>query len=515
MPRLPRGTVTFLFSDIEGSTVLLRALGQEEYGRALADYQQLVRESCAALGGTEVDTQGDAFFFVFARARDAVQGAAEAQRALARHAWPDGTTLRARIGLHTGEASVSGQRYVGLSVHRAARVGAAAAGGQVLLSQATASMVEDEDMGGLSLRRLGRHTLKDFERPVELYQLEAPDLQSRFRAPATRRRRGRPRTPLLIAGVTVIVVALGLPLALLTRGGGGGRAAELAPGSVGVIDPASNRVVDAIPVGFASSLIAAGENYVWLVDPNGSTLTKIDPRTRKVVWTRAIQSGATPTGVAVGKGSVWVGVNAGRRLALLEFGPELGDLRDTIVVQRSRTPLSIGRESVLPAIGAGTVFTLEPARGEVSRIDGRKITELTQGLQADAITARGGAVWLAGRTQITKISSRTGSTLSTIPVDLLDSTTISIQAAPDAVWFVGSAQPRVFRSLPSGASVTTFAVGERPSGLAVGTGAVWVASGDSTVTRVNAVRTVATISLPVVPTGVVAAYGSVWTSPGS
>jgi len=121
MAKLPGGTVTFLFSDVEGSTRLLRALGQERYGQALADYQFLIRESCTIRGGHEIDTQGDSFFFAFATARDAAYAAAEAQSSLSRHAWPDGTRLRARIGLHTGEASVSEGRYVGLSVHRAAR----------------------------------------------------------------------------------------------------------------------------------------------------------------------------------------------------------------------------------------------------------------------------------------------------------------------------------------------------------------------------------------------------------
>src|SRR5262245_20605447 len=210
MSGLPRGTVTFLFSDVEGSTLLLRKLGQEQYGQALADYQRLVREACEGSGGTEVDTQGDSFFFAFPRARDAVEGAVQAQRALAGHQWPDGSTLRARIGLHTGEASVSDNGYVGLSVHRASRVMAAAAGGQVLVSQATASMVEDEDLGDIELRSLGRHALKDFERPVGLYQLQAPDLQAKFRAAKTKRRRTRVSTPWLIAGVAVIVVALGV-----------------------------------------------------------------------------------------------------------------------------------------------------------------------------------------------------------------------------------------------------------------------------------------------------------------
>jgi class 3 adenylate cyclase/streptogramin lyase len=515
MPRLPRGTVTFLFSDIEGSTVLLRQLGQDGYGQALSDYQRLVRESCVAVGGTEVDTQGDAFFFVFTRARDAVKGAADAQRALARHGWPDGTTLRARIGLHTGEASVSGERYVGLSVHRAARVGAAAAGGQVLVSQATASMVEDEDLGGLGLRDLGRHTLKDFERPVGLYQLDVPDLPGKFRAPTTRRRRRRPTTPLLIAGVAVVVVALGVPLTLITRGGGNGPP-QLGPGEVGVIDPKTNRLVDEIPLRFASGLIAAGGGYIWIADPSGSTLTKIDPKTRKIVKTSGFESDAIPTGIAFGNGSVWVGVNRGRSLALLEFGPELVNMRGTIELERSAVPLSVGRESVLPAVGSGTVFALEPGRGKVSRIDGDKPVRLAEALDANSIAAGAAAVWLGGRTNVLSISAETGETLARVPLGgLVESASTSIDVGGAAVWFAATAQPKLFRISPSG-TYTTFDVGQAPTAVAVGEGATWVANAaDGTVTRVNPDETVDVIPLGAPPAGIVAAFGNVWTSPGS
>jgi class 3 adenylate cyclase/streptogramin lyase len=514
MPRLPRGTVTFLFSDVEGSTLLLRQLGQEPYGRALADYQRLVRDSCVAAGGIEVDTQGDAFFFAFAHAKDAVEAAAAVQRALAVHTWPDGTQLRARIGLHTGQASVTGSRYVGLSVHRAARVGAAGAGGQVLLSQATAGVLEDDDLGELRLRRLGSYALKDFDRPVELHQLDVPGLPSKFRSAKRRRRRARLPTPWLVAGVAAFVVALFVALVLIARDEGG--VPELGPGSVGVIDPATNRVVGAIPIGFASPLISAGEGYVWVVDPKGSTLTKIDPRTRKVVGTSAIEAGAIPTGIAVGHGSVWVGEIRGQNLALLELGPELGDRRTTTILERSRTPLSVIRESVLPVIGGGSVFTLEPARGQLSRVEAGTVTELTEGIDANAIAAHSGVVWLGGRTSVTKIASRSGSTLATIPVGgLVDSTTISIQVSADAVWFAGSAQQRLFRIDPSGTPVTTFPVGERPSGIAVGEGAVWVANANSTVTRVNPDGTVDTIPVAAPPAGIVAAFGDIWTSPGS
>jgi predicted ATPase/class 3 adenylate cyclase len=158
----PTGTVTFLFTDIEGSTGLLHELGEEAYADALAEHQAIIRSALATHSGVEVDTQGDAFFCVFASARDAVAFARGAQKQLAT------TPVRVRMGLHSGEALVADDHYVGLDVHRAARVGAAGHGGQVLLSPTTAALLEP---GSSSLTDLGEHRLKDLSAPVRLYQL--------------------------------------------------------------------------------------------------------------------------------------------------------------------------------------------------------------------------------------------------------------------------------------------------------------------------------------------------------
>ena len=127
MPDRPTGTVTFLFSDIEGSTKLLQRLG-DGYSAVLADHQRLLRAAWTAHSGEEIDTQGDSFFVVFARATDALAAAAQAQRALAAHTWPAGGVVRVRMGLHTGVGTLSGGHYVGLDVHRAARIAPAMAG---------------------------------------------------------------------------------------------------------------------------------------------------------------------------------------------------------------------------------------------------------------------------------------------------------------------------------------------------------------------------------------------------
>jgi predicted ATPase/class 3 adenylate cyclase/DNA-binding XRE family transcriptional regulator len=176
---LPEGTVTFLFTDIEGSTRLLQQLG-DAYAVALGEHQALLRAAFAAHAGREVDTQGDAFFVAFASAPEAVACAFEASRALAAHPWPEGQTLRVRMGLHTGTPQLVGDHYVGLDVHRAARIAAAGHGGQVLLSQTTRELVAHTLPQGVTLRALGAHRLKDLQQPERLYQLVLPGLPADF-----------------------------------------------------------------------------------------------------------------------------------------------------------------------------------------------------------------------------------------------------------------------------------------------------------------------------------------------
>src|SRR5436305_10018815 len=175
------GTLTFLFSDVEDSTGLLRRLGPA-YGEVLARHQRLVADAFTTYGGRKVDTQGDSFFAAFRRPRDAVLAAVAAQRSLGEEGWPDGGEVRVRMGIHTGPAEVAGERYIGLAVHRAARICATGHGGQVLLSHATLTLLEDEEheLPGIAFRELGDLQLKDFQRPVRLYQVLAPSLAETF-----------------------------------------------------------------------------------------------------------------------------------------------------------------------------------------------------------------------------------------------------------------------------------------------------------------------------------------------
>src|SRR5947207_3391804 len=179
MRDLPTGTITLLFTDIEGSTHLLQKLG-ERYAELLNECRTLLRTAFSAYHGHEVDTQGDAMFAAFARASDALLAAVAAQRELALHSWPSAMAVRVRMGLHTGEPSRVVEGYVGLDVHYAARIMNAAHGGQVLLSQTSRDLVEHDLPEGVSLRDLGEHRLKDFERAIALSQLVIAGLPADF-----------------------------------------------------------------------------------------------------------------------------------------------------------------------------------------------------------------------------------------------------------------------------------------------------------------------------------------------
>ena len=178
---LPGGTVTFVFTDIEGSTRLLRRIGGR-YAGVLERHRDLLRGAVASHGGVEVDCEGDGLFFAFAGAKSAIAACITGQRALLTEPWPSDEAVRVRMGLHTGEATPLNGRYVALAVHQAARVSSAAHGGQVLVSDATAAAVT-EALPASSMQQLGAYRLKDFDTPVMLFQVCHPDLPRDFPPP--------------------------------------------------------------------------------------------------------------------------------------------------------------------------------------------------------------------------------------------------------------------------------------------------------------------------------------------
>jgi len=242
MRELPAGTVTLLFSNIEGSTALLGRLGGR-YGEALSAQRALMRAAVSASGGREMEAVGDSFFVVFGSAGDAVGCCVAAQRALAGHDWPGGEAVRVRMGLHSGEPARQEDRYVGLAVHRARRIAAAAHGGQVVLSDVTRQLVESQLAADVSVRDLGWHRLEDIEAPERIYQLVIPGLPDRFpplRSLGAPSRLPVPLTALVGRGgdleqVTAALTGPGVRLVTLTGTGGVGKT-RLALAAVAPLD---------------------------------------------------------------------------------------------------------------------------------------------------------------------------------------------------------------------------------------------------------------------------------------
>jgi predicted ATPase/class 3 adenylate cyclase len=186
MRDLPIGTVTFLFTDIEGSTELLQYLGRDEFVRVLDRHAEILRTAIAEQGGVELGTEGDSFFVAFPTATGALRAAVAAQRALAAHPWSDGNPIRVRMGLHTGEGVPGGDNYVGIDVNRAARISAAGHGGQIVISEATRVVVAGDVPDSVTLRDLGLHDLKGLEHPERLHDLVIDGLSAEFPALRTR-----------------------------------------------------------------------------------------------------------------------------------------------------------------------------------------------------------------------------------------------------------------------------------------------------------------------------------------
>ena len=328
----------------------------------------------------------------------------------------------------------------------------------------------------------------------------------------------------IVAAVLVAsaFAALALVTGVLVLRSGEANSAGISPGSVGVVDPGSQRVVAGIPVGFRSPLIAAGEGFVWVVDRKAKTLTKIDPETNAIFTpAQRIPGQGIPIGLAAGEGSIWIALNEGRALSVIEVNPESGDLRDRIVLETRAARFSVWLAPVSLAVGGGSVWALERSRGELNRIDpATGDNEMLQdGLGgSSSIAVATDAVWLGGPDGVTKIDPRTGAKFGPTPVDdVLTSRTTSIAVGRDAVWFVGESGTRLWQILPeSGSTLDSVVVGESPSAVAVEKdGTVWVASSArSELSRYEGDH-VEQVELGTTSGGLVYAFGRIWTSPGA
>jgi YVTN family beta-propeller protein len=518
---VPTGTVTFLFTDIEESTALVRKLG-DEYGPVRTLHRRVLREACTRSGGHEVDTQGDSFFFAFVRAQSAVAAAVDGQRELASQTWPEGTQVRVRMGLHTGEPGVDEEGYHGVGVVRAARLCALAHGGQILVSDATRALLADDERLDVSLRDLGLHQLKGLPRPERVWQLIVdglPDVFPPLETPASdglgikgreqeleaaaqaavsrprlvglRRRRVLSALAVALAGIAVVIALIA------TRGGA--RAVSIQPNSVAVVASTGNRVVEAVRVGNSPTKVVVSPNAVWVLNSREQTISRIDSGTRNVV-----RSFASPPGtadLAFGAGSLWL-TTADHRLARVD--PLANQVVGTTVLSTSSpegswiasgnhdvwasAPHEVVRVAPVPrrmvpvqnvpccgaiAIGAGALWTTDPQGLDRVEPGTGETTHIALPFFSDVLAVGDGAVWLPDEDADTvwQIDSQTRQVVRTIPVG---GHPTGVAVGADGVW-VTTANGRLVEIDASGSMIRrSLPLGGTPSAVAVGDGFIWV-----------------------------------------
>jgi peptide/nickel transport system substrate-binding protein len=420
--------------------------------------------------------------------------------------------VRVRTGIHTGEAAGAANRYVGISVHRAARVGAVAHGGQVLVSSSTRVLVEDDLPAGVSLRDLGRYRLKDIDRPEQISQLGAEGLGAEFpplrgaervRAPALRR-----RSLLAAALAGVLAAAVAVPIFALSRGGSGGSGASPSVGGneVGVVDSSTAHVAGSVPLGAAPRSIAYGEGSVWATMPDQGSVSRIDPSTNTVQQT--IEAGKGPSGIAVGDGFVWVANSLDGTVSQIDPRTNGGEMVNTIPVGNGPTGV---------AYGLGGVWVANSVDRTVVRIDpltGRSGRPIPVEAGADAIAVGDGAVWVTSESAgvLSRVDPGSG---GVTPINVGNGP-VAVAAGPGAVWVANSEDATVWRIDAATNRVTaTITVGERPSGVAVapGGGSVWVASAlPGTLSKIDPAvnRVVKTVTVGELPQGVAVSAGTAY-----
>jgi YVTN family beta-propeller protein len=496
---LPSGTVTFLFTDIEGSTRLVREL-RGGYADVAAAHRRLLRVAFEKYEGHEIDTQGDAFFVAFRRANDAVAAAACAQQALAEHQWPDGRDVRVRMGLHTGEPTVGDEGYHGLGVHRAARICAAGHGGQVLLSGITRDLVEDDLPEGLSLLDLGEHRLKDLERPERIHQLVYPGVPPEFPALKTLEaqpaevpfadredelvaavaarfgwRRWRRRVAVSAAAVAAGVGAAALGL-ILTRGSSA-TASDVPANAVGVFAGGNAKHVANISVGSSPTAIAAGADDVWAANTDDNTVSRINQQTEAVVQT--IDVGSAPSAIAVGGAFVWVANSLDGTVSQIDPQKTGGSVLQTTNVGNAPSDIAYGLKGVWVVNSADKTLTrIDPASGKAGK-------PIPTGAGADGVAVGEDAVWVTSSAtgSVTRVDPKSGEPLQPINVGQGPA---AVAVGAGAVWVVNALDGTVSKVDPKRASVvTTIPVGKEPRGIAVGDGAVWVSDESGTLTEIK------------------------------
>lgn len=514
----PTGTVTFLSIDVEGSTRLVHEL-RGGYGDVLAGFRRVVRDAVAEVSGYEVDTQGDAFLLAFGSAHDAVAVALAIQRALGREPLSHGTRVHAGMGVHSGEPGVGPEGYHGIDVVRVSRICAAGHGDQILLSNAAKELVEGELPAAAELRELGSFMLKDLQRPERIYQLDADGAQREFppllhavsnEHPTGLRRLVRPQSrrrdaSFLAAGLLLLTGAIGAGVYRIASGGSAPAVLAL-PNSVVAIDQKTDRVSADIPVGNTPTAVAVGEGSVWVLNSNEQTVSRIDPSTKTLL--RTIPAATTASDIAVGTGAVWV---AGAGHILGRIDPDVPLTPRLVTLPGVQNPLLLRVESQVAATSQAVWATTTGAVWRIEPAPRRRFDVIEQGC-CGAIAIGFDSIWVAGSFGVERLRAGSGEPEAQIKLPFRGA---SLAVGVGGVWVSDSSSDRIWRIDPKLNTVgTTIAVGQQPTGIAVGAGSVWVASGNGTVSRIDPTtdRVVITIDVGGTPSGIAVGAGTVWVS---
>ena len=499
MAAQPTGTVTLLFTDVEGSTRLLERLGRDRYAEGLEHHRVLLRESFGRYDGFEVSCEGDSFFVAFPRAEDAVRAAADGQRALHETSWPHDLRFPVRMGVHTGEPKVVPPNYVGLDVHRAARVMSVSSGGQILVAARTADLVEGELAEGLALRQLGRFLLKDFDRPEPLAELVVEGLPGELPPPRAERAPETPRRRRAVIAAATLVVAAAAAAAgvLVTRSSGGAPTSNV----VVSLDAKSGKILQRTSVGNSPASIVAGAGGVWVVNNADATVSQLDESGRLV---RTFGTTGNPTAIATSPNAVWVGNEPD---TVMRLDPSSGNITATLPLHLRESSLG-GKMELAVARGRlwisseTTMVTVDLATLRTMR------TPLPPPDWGD-IVVTSDAVWEStfaalyhldalGRRELGSVAGLGGG---------------PIAAAGGYIWAVDADVNAVAQVDPrANTIVRTVDVGQGPTGIASGAGRLWVTSSDGTVTGIDpaTARVTSTVQVGGSPQAVAVSYGRVW-----
>ncbi|HYT78053.1 MAG TPA: ABC transporter substrate-binding protein [Actinomycetota bacterium] len=513
---------TFLIADVRGYTLFTQERGDEAAAKLAAKFAGLAREAVEARGGSVIELRGDEALAVFSSPRQALRASVELEiRFVEETVANPSLPLPVGIGLDAGEAVPIEGGYRGGPLNRAARLCGQAGPGEVLASAEVvylAGRVEGiryVDRGSLHLKGLAdpvrvMRVLPELDEDpaTRLSSLLPPPRPSHEPEPSAVERAGiwrlfrhglRSRRGLAV-GLALLLVAFGLPLILVSRGGKGGTN-SISANAVGLIDLQSGRLSGQIAVGARPGAIASGTGAVWVVNEEANTVSKIDPATRQAADT--IEVGTDPVGVAVGAGAVWV-ANSGDG-TLMRIDPQADKVVDTI---------EVGNGPVGVAFGLGSVWVANSLDGTITRIapDSDAVTDtFSAGANPTSIVV-GKVVWVTNSTtgKVSRIDPRSGALITSTPVG---NGPAAVAGSGDDVWVANNLDGTVSRLDPGGAVAATIPVGNGPSGIAIGGGSVWVANEeDGTVSQVDPATNTAggPIEVGSAPSGLTVVQGTLW-----